>query len=82
MPELPDIEAYLVALRERTLGATLTDLRILSPFLLRTFDPPYDALINHKVTSLHRLGKRVVLEFDNTPPLFAVIHLMISGRFT
>ncbi|MFT3683839.1 MAG: DNA-formamidopyrimidine glycosylase family protein [Phycisphaerales bacterium] len=79
MPELPDIEAYLLALRERTEGATLTDIRIISPFLLRTVDPPYDALIGHKVTSLHRLGKRIVFELDNN--MFAVIHLMISGRF-
>lgn len=79
VPELPDIEAYLTALRERTEGVTLTDIRIISPFLLRTVDPPYDALIGHKVTALHRLGKRVVFAFDND--LFAVIHLMISGRF-
>jgi formamidopyrimidine-DNA glycosylase len=80
VPELPDIEAYLVALRERLLGATLTNLRIISPFLLRTFDPPFDAVIGRRVVSLHRLGKRIVIEFDNN--LFAVIHLMISGRFT
>jgi len=81
VPELPDIEAYLVALRERTLGATLTGIRIVSPFLLRTVDPPFDAVIGRKVTALHRLGKRIVLGFDGAPPLFAVIHLMISGRF-
>jgi len=78
VPELPDIEAYLTAFRERTLGATLTDIRIISPFLLRTVDPPYDALIGRRVTALHRLGKRIVFAFDNDH--FAIIHLMISGR--
>jgi formamidopyrimidine-DNA glycosylase len=82
VPELPDIEGYLIALRERIVGATLTDLRIVSPFLLRTFEPPFDALIGRKVTGLRRVGKRVVIEFGElAPPLFAVIHLMISGRF-
>jgi formamidopyrimidine-DNA glycosylase len=78
MPELPEVELYVRALRARTLGHPLLRLRLLSPSLLRTFDPPTAALEGQYVRDVFRLGKRVVLEFD--AELFAVIHLMIAGR--
>ena len=59
-------------------GHTLTGLRIPSPFVVRTFDPPVTALIGHAVRGVARLGKRLVLRFDDD--LYAVIHLMIAGR--
>jgi formamidopyrimidine-DNA glycosylase len=81
MPELPDIELYLTSLRERVIGRNLNCVRIASPFVLRTFEPPIEAIEGLIVSGVRRLGKRIVLEFDATPlPLFLVIHLMIAGR--
>jgi formamidopyrimidine-DNA glycosylase len=84
MPELPDIEDYLAALRRRVLDAPLEHARIVSFALLRTYDPPISALEGQTVTGLRRLGKRIVFEFADVPcedePLFAVLHLMIAGR--
>ena len=78
MPELPDIEAYLAALRTRVLGQTLTQIRIGSPFLLRTVDPPLSAVEGQEITALSRIGKRIVFTFANGISL--VLHLMIAGR--
>jgi len=79
MPELPDVELYLHALRPRLTGQRLNRVRIASPFLLRSFDPPLSAVEGGIVRSLSRLGKRIVWHFDHE--LFIVIHLMIAGRF-
>jgi formamidopyrimidine-DNA glycosylase len=78
MPELPDILTYLDALRPRIVGQPLEHVRIGNPFLVRTPDPPIDAVEGRTVAGLRRLGKRIVLEFDGE--LFVVIHLMIAGR--
>ena len=78
MPELPDIELYLAALRPRVLGRAVERTRLASPFFLRTFDPPLGALDGRVVMTLARLGKRIVFGFDGD--LFAVAHLMIAGR--
>jgi formamidopyrimidine-DNA glycosylase len=78
MPELPDVELYLAALRPRTAGQVLTRVRLTSPFLVRTVDPPLTALGGRTVRQLRRLGKRLIFAFDED--LFAVLHLMIAGR--
>jgi formamidopyrimidine-DNA glycosylase len=78
MPELPDITAYLSALQPRIVGHPLTRVRLASPFLLRTVQPALDEFEGHTVRSLHRIGKRIVFEFDNG--LWLVLHLMIAGR--
>ena len=78
MPELPDIELYLSALRPRILGRAVERTRVASPFFVRTFDPPLAALDGRVILSLARLGKRIVFGFDGD--LFAVVHLMIAGR--
>ena len=78
MPELPDITVYIEALRQRLLGETLTSLRVASPAVLRTYDPPYSAPQGEPVMGLSRLGKRIVFEFPDE--LFVVIHLMVAGR--
>ena len=78
MPELPEIEAYLAALRPRIVGETVRGVRIASFSLLRTYDPPVDGLIGVRVASVHRIGKRISIDLDND--LHAVIHLMIAGR--
>jgi formamidopyrimidine-DNA glycosylase len=79
MPELPDIELYLAALAPRIVDQPLEAIRLASPFLVRSFDPPGDAVVNRRVRGLRRLGKRIVWVFDEE--LFAVFHLMIAGRF-
>jgi formamidopyrimidine-DNA glycosylase len=78
MPELPDITVYLEALERRILGKTLEHVRVHGPFVLRTIDPPIDALAGKTVTNLRRLGKRVVIGTDND--LWVIVHLMIAGR--
>jgi formamidopyrimidine-DNA glycosylase len=78
MPEIPDIEAYLAALRSRVIEHTLHAIRLRSPFLLRTVDPPIERLAGHRVIGLGRVGKRIVFEFEGE--LFLVLHLMRLGR--
>jgi formamidopyrimidine-DNA glycosylase len=78
MPELPDITANLAALEPRIVGQPLTQIRIASPFLLRTVQPSIEEFEGHTVRSLHRIGKRIAIEFDNGRWL--VLHLMIAGR--
>lgn len=79
MPELPEVSLYLEALRPRIVGQRLEDIRIRSPSLLRTYDPPLSAAKGRRVVGLRRLGKRVVWELEGG--LFLVFHLMIAGRF-
>ncbi len=78
MPELPDILAYMNALEPRVLGQTLERVRVASPFLLRTVEPPLSAAEGQPVRELRRIGKRIALGFDNQ--IWLVLHLMIAGR--
>ena len=78
MPELPDVELYLHALRQRVVGRELMGVRITSPFVLRSVDPAIGVVAGKRVTGVSRLGKRIVLELEDD--LFVVIHLMIAGR--
>jgi formamidopyrimidine-DNA glycosylase len=78
MPELPDIEVYLYALRQRIEGQPLEAARLGSPFVLRTVEPPLAAFVGRRVEDLRRLGKRIVIGFEGN--LFMVLHLMITGR--
>src|SRR2546426_705571 len=78
MPELPDIVVYLEALGPRVLGRPLEALRIPSPFLLRTVDPPVADMTGRVVRALRRLGKRIVFHLDDD--YFIALHLMIAGR--
>jgi len=78
MPELPDIIVYLEALQQRIVGRTLQAVRLGSPFLLRSVDPPLSAAHGRAVLGLRRLGKRIVLVLEDD--LFLVLHLMIAGR--
>ncbi|MSR06515.1 MAG: Fpg/Nei family DNA glycosylase [Gemmatimonadetes bacterium] len=79
MPELPDILTYLDALRPRIAGARLKAIRVSGPFVVRSVDPPLAEAIGQTLTSIDRLGKRIVMGL--TDDLFIVIHLMIAGRF-
>lgn len=78
MPELPDITVYVEALQRRIVGQTLDEVRLKTPFLLRTVDPPLSELVAKRVAGVERLGKRIVIALDDD--LFLVIHLMIAGR--
>jgi formamidopyrimidine-DNA glycosylase len=79
MPELPDIVAYMEALDRKIGGQVITDVRVKSPFVVRSFDPPITAAVGHRVTGFRRLGKRIAIGLEGD--LFIVIHLMIAGRF-
>jgi formamidopyrimidine-DNA glycosylase len=78
MPELPDIVLYLDALAPRIVGQRLLEVRLGSPFVLRTAVPPIASIEGALVTGVRRLGKRVVIELEGKR--FLVIHLMIAGR--
>jgi formamidopyrimidine-DNA glycosylase len=78
MPELPDVVVYIEALERRILGQTLQRIRLGSPFLLRSVEPPITEAYRKKVVGLKRLGKRIVIALEGD--LYLVIHLMIAGR--
>jgi formamidopyrimidine-DNA glycosylase len=78
MPELPDIVVYIEALEKRILGKRLDQVRIASPFLLRTAAPPVEAAEGRTVVELRRMGKRICIGLDRD--LWLVLHLMIAGR--
>ena len=78
MPELPDVCVYLEALERKIVGQPVERVQVASPFVLRSFDPPIDALAGRTVKGVRRIGKRIVLDMGEK--LFAVIHLMIAGR--
>ena len=79
VPELPDVAVYVDKIAERTVGRELLGLRLASPFFLRTYDPKPDRLRGKKLLAVSRLAKRLVFEFEGE--LFAVLHLMVAGRF-
>jgi formamidopyrimidine-DNA glycosylase len=78
MPELPDITVYIEALRQRIVGERLERIRVSSPFLVRTFQPPIEGAEGKTVRDLTRLGKRIAIGLDDE--LWLVLHLMIAGR--
>lgn len=78
MPELPDVTVYVERLTALVGGATLTGVRLKSPFLLRSVEPPLSAVAGRRVAGVRRLGKRIVFELEGQ--LFLVLHLMVAGR--
>ncbi|MDP2276190.1 MAG: DNA-formamidopyrimidine glycosylase family protein [Archangium sp.] len=79
MPEYPDLELYLSSLAPRVMGQPLERVRLGSPFVLRSVEPPLSSTFGKKLVALRRLGKRLIFELEGE--LFIVIHLMIAGRF-
>jgi len=79
VPELPDVDLYVHALRPRIVGQTIRRVRLAAPFLLRSVEPPLSAVEGRAVEDVSRLGKRIVI--DAGAELYLVIHLMIAGRF-
>lgn len=78
MPELPEVTAYVEALERHVVGQSLDRIRLVSPFVLRSFDPPLSSAEGRRLTGIRRLGKRIVLALEGD--LFLVFHLMITGR--
>jgi formamidopyrimidine-DNA glycosylase len=78
MPELPDVVVYLECLQRRIVGRPLDKIRLASPFLLRSVEPPLSQAQGKMVRGMRRLGKRLVFELDDE--LFLVLHLMIAGQ--
>jgi formamidopyrimidine-DNA glycosylase len=78
MPELPDIAAYISALEPRVVGQAVARVRLASPFLLRTVQPPIAHVEGRVVRELRRIGKRIAIGVDGD--LWLVLHLMIAGR--
>jgi formamidopyrimidine-DNA glycosylase len=78
VPELPDVEVYVSHLRRRVVGQVLESVRVASPFLVRSFEPPIAQARGKVVRGTWRMGKRVVLDLDER--LHLVVHLMIAGR--
>jgi formamidopyrimidine-DNA glycosylase len=78
MPELPDISAYLKALERRIVGQPIAKVRLNSPFLLRTAQPPIGSVEGKTVRGLRRIGKRIAIGVEGD--LWLVLHLMIAGR--
>jgi formamidopyrimidine-DNA glycosylase len=79
VPELPDVDLYVHALRPRIAGQRILAVRLATPFLLRSVAPPLASVEGRAVVGVSRLGKRIVIETEGE--LFLVIHLMIAGRF-
>jgi formamidopyrimidine-DNA glycosylase len=86
VPELPDIVVYIEALEKRIVGQVLEGIRLVSPFLLRTTDPPLGSAQGKRVRELRRVGKRIAIGMDDVDDeplgseLWLVLHLMIAGR--
>ena len=78
VPELPEIAAYIRALETRIVGQSIERVRLTSPFLLRTVQPPLASVEGRAVRELRRIGKRIAISVDGD--LWLVLHLMIAGR--
>jgi len=78
VPELPDVVVYVEALERHVGGRVLEDVRLASPFVLRSVEPPIASAVGRRVRGVQRMGKRIVIELGGE--LFLVIHLMIAGR--
>jgi formamidopyrimidine-DNA glycosylase len=78
VPELPDVQVYVERLSAHLVGQRITGLRLPKPFLVRTFEPPFTAVIGQRALGFSRIGKRIVFELEQE--LFLVLHLMIAGR--
>ncbi len=79
MPELPDVTVYVEHIARRVVGHPLENVRLASPFVLRTVDPLLRTTHGKEVRDVSRMGKRIVLHLDQD--LFLVVHLMVAGRF-
>ena len=64
MPELPDLTVYIEYLDRRIVGERLLDIRLASPFVLRSVTPPVEEVRGCRVAGLQRLAKQLVFELE------------------
>ena len=79
MPELPDVTVYVELIAAKTVGRNIERVRIASPFVVRSVDPPMRDVEGKAVRDVRRIGKRIAIGLDDD--VWIVIHLMIAGRF-
>jgi formamidopyrimidine-DNA glycosylase len=77
MPELPEVEITVRRLSAAASGAAVESALAPGMNVMKTFEPPLDALAGREVTGLRRVGKMPVVEFGD---LALLIHLMSAGR--
>jgi formamidopyrimidine-DNA glycosylase len=77
MPELPFIQVLTENLNDQIRGRTITSVRVKSPSVLKTYEPPVSAVVHHTSDGVNRVGKLVVFDLGE---LAIVMHLMRNGR--
>jgi formamidopyrimidine-DNA glycosylase len=77
MPELPEVEIVARRLDAALAGAEVESVLAPGMNVMKTFDPPLEALVGREVTGVRRIGKMLVVEFGD---LALLIHLMSAGR--
>jgi formamidopyrimidine-DNA glycosylase len=78
MPELPDLDVCIERLDARVRGTLLDGVRLNSPFLLRSFEPPLSDTFGRRVVELRRIGKRIAIGLE--ADYWLILHLMVAGR--
>ncbi|MFT3723993.1 MAG: DNA-formamidopyrimidine glycosylase family protein [Hyphomonadaceae bacterium] len=79
VPELPDVTVYVERIQALFAGQRLQAVRVKSPFVVRSYEPPISAVAGRTLSTTFSVGKRIALQFE--PELYVVVHLMIAGRF-
>jgi len=77
MPELPEVEIVARRLDAALAGAEVESVLAPGMNVMKTFDPPLEALVGRELTGVRRIGKMVVVEFGD---LALLLHLMSAGR--
>jgi formamidopyrimidine-DNA glycosylase len=78
VPELPDVTVYVESLEQRIVGQQLDNVRLISPFVLRTVSPAIADVTGKRVLGVARIGKRIVIALEDS--FYLALHLMIAGR--
>jgi formamidopyrimidine-DNA glycosylase len=77
MPELPEVEIVARRLDAALAGSEVESALAPGMNVMKTFDPPLEALAGRKLTAVRRIGKMPVVELGD---LALLIHLMSAGR--
>src|ERR1700753_3348299 len=77
MPELPEVEITARRIGEAVGGATVESVLAPGMNVMKTYQPPLDALVGREITGVRRISKMPVIEFGD---LSLLIHLMSAGR--
>ena len=77
MPELPEVEITARLIEAAVRGVEVESVLAPGMNVMKTFDPPLDALVGREVTGVRRISKMPVVEFGD---LALLIHLMSAGR--